>query len=247
MVTEHGRRWIMRLWVVLALWLLAGLAFADGPQVYVVDMAGTDLKAKLAVTSLQGLVNRQGGQELIYLLSRPDDGIWLDTLQHRYRFPTVDRTPQQLIDKFKGRARGQVIYDPQQPFTINIATMQAGLGQAIISDKDLGLPTSFDGRGKWKDELEAYRWAKDNLLEKCNRSRLAFLKGEATDLRDYVIGQKMFVCDVAPIDEQAKRELLEQILEGFPSGSLIMGRAGAEGQNQQTWDDALARLATSSQ
>jgi hypothetical protein len=84
-------------------------------------MAGFSPDQRLTMTSLQGLVNRDG--PCIYLKPGGYD-FWVSKLG----YPT-NRYPRawDLIGKYRASFNGLVVYDAKVPSTINIATTLAGL------------------------------------------------------------------------------------------------------------------------
>jgi hypothetical protein len=208
-----------------ALWLLACPAAAQGQPVYLVDARNADLRTRLLAASLQGIANAQPDGPSVYLLARPWDGDWLE-YSLRLRPARVQRVAaQELLGLLRGEVKGQVIYDPAQPFTINLATTLAGLKRAVITDSDLGLPTLFDCRGKWRSRLEGYRWARGELLPACAERALAvWLPESSSELRDFCIARQVFVfyLDLADPEE---RELAQDVLRALPTASGVAGRA----------------------
>ena len=80
--------------------------------------------------SLQGLVNRE--KPRIYVTngnSTEGKTTWLRDAKLAHARVT---DPYSLIGKYKSSARGLVVYDPQQPATINLATTLAGLSDLLV-------------------------------------------------------------------------------------------------------------------
>jgi hypothetical protein len=202
----------------------AAVAAPVAPRpVVVVRVAGADLETRLLVGSLQGIINREG-DTVIYQVDGPGDASWLEVLRHRHHLVPTEMSPAQFVEKYRSYARGQVLCDPQQTFTIGIAAMQAAVNDAVISAKDLGLPTVFDLRGRWSDPVEAYYWARDNLLSKCAEDTVVVVDGAAPGLIDYVVQNRLFVCDLNPGHSPEDADLLLNILRRFPDGALVLGR-----------------------
>ncbi|GAG30916.1 unnamed protein product, partial [marine sediment metagenome] len=162
--------------LILAVALVLTAPCAGGP-IYLVDLTAADPATILTVESLQGLVNRTAAkpdQPAIYVIRYPEDAYWLA----QYTRDPEEISPQDLIAKFKGRAAGQVLYDPEKSFTAHIALAAAGALDAVATSSDLGIETILDLRREWKTAADAYRWAIGNLLRRCSRERIA-VPGEA--------------------------------------------------------------------
>ncbi|MBC7329343.1 hypothetical protein H5T88_03190 [bacterium] len=163
---------------------------------YVYDLTKAPSDLRLATITLQGIINREEPQ--IYLLLLPTDEFWLEWMEKRGFVKRVEEIKEisQLLDKFRHKIKGVIIYDPRLPATKNIATMLASLKTAIVVSprlaKELGLPVVEDLRGRWKRSFEAYRWAFDNLWEKMNHKVLACLYPDNYWLRDYLVANKIF-------------------------------------------------------
>ena len=103
----------------------------------------------LTLVGMQGVINRNGAA---VFLDWEDRGLSRDVNQH---WLSLARPQMEVIDldldgmsaflflyqRFAQRFQGAVVYDPQVPDTINLATMYAGLEERIIlAPEQLGLP-----------------------------------------------------------------------------------------------------------
>jgi len=134
----NGRK-AVAMFVVLAMSSWAWAATADNGVVFptpnlfprnrppakslqVLDISDASAEVKLAMTSLQGIVNR--GIPRIYLLrARDTDRFWLDAMQSASDtgVETPVESPRELLDRYRGEVAGGVVYDPEFPASINIA------------------------------------------------------------------------------------------------------------------------------
>lgn len=132
------------------------------------DLHGDD-QALLA--TLQGVVNRREPRLYFIFGDDPSDPAWLDTLglpTRRYD------DPMSLLAKYRKEIRGAIVYDPDVPDTINIATTLAGLENAVIASPDQAvahkLPIVRDLRGQFTDDRVAtYRWQVEHLFPRCTQ------------------------------------------------------------------------------
>jgi len=246
---------------------------AGARQVVVVDLSQADAATALLVTSIQGVVNRdpaearpfaalRAGSELaervgVYAVREPQDAMWLSL----YPGPIVPVAADELVAKVRDRLAGQVLYDPAEKHSLNLAAAAAALLDAALTTKDLGLKTVFDARGRWPDRLTAYRYAVAQVLPQAAPNRLALVEapgatgpsgmalppqrdGRATlslcsisDLRDYLARDRVLAVDLDWRDKE-QAALLSEILARLQPGSLILGSPGMVAD-----DDLLAMLA----
>lgn len=175
-----------------------------------------DDTAPLTQLSLQGLTNRGSGP-LLYVTADPAADGWLPIYLPGNTVTAAK--PDELLKRLGTAVKGQVLYDPAQPFTINIATTLAGLLDGVATTQDLGLRTLYDLRGKWKTAADGYRWAIGSLLGHCDKERLALIPPNRLDLRDYAIKRKLFVFE--PAAEGEAGSLLPELLRRYRIGSRV--------------------------
>jgi hypothetical protein len=149
--------------------------FAEAKRLEVIDLDRASGELRLLSASLQGIVNRT--EPRIYLFEPSEEGreTWLKDLKLPYE---VHADPLPLVLRFKAELKGLVVYDPEMPDTVNLATTLAGQKDALIASPELaarlaappyGLPVLDDLRGKFKSRLEAYTWQYENLWQGANR------------------------------------------------------------------------------
>ena len=164
------------------------------------DLTSWSWDLRLALTCLQGLVNRAAPR--LYLIHDRYDELWLDWLRER---GDVDRVEWleigQVFERFLPAATQMFITDPAVPASINVATMLAAVHDGIavtpaIADQFQlpfgGTPdsarTGMDLRQfNWKNDIDAYRWAFASLDAQLSRSAVAILAPEEIALRDYLV------------------------------------------------------------
>lgn len=198
--------------------------FATPLQLDVADMTGVATDVQLALTTLQGVVNRS--RPRIYMLQPQNEGLytWLDDLAVRY---DVTTSPLSLLTKYRGEITGAVLYDPNVPGTVNVATTLAGLHDAVATSAALassaGLPVIADLRGKFTSDLDAYTWAVTNLWSQTSHRMLIGLDpGISGYLRDYAVANRALVVFLDP-GVPAELALLQKVLGDIPAGSPYLG------------------------
>lgn len=185
-------------------------------------------------TTLQGIANRE--HPSVYCLTTPVDQLWLEWNRKRNRVTTTESvTPQDLLLRFGKQIKGMVITDPNLPASKNIATMIASLEDAVVVSprlaKTLKLPVTVDLRGRWTKNVDAYRWAFENLWPKMNHNTAACMWPNSAGTRDYLVQNKIFIfwlpgrIDGARpyADPDAEMRFAEELLAEMPSNSPIMG------------------------
>jgi hypothetical protein len=145
-----------------------------------------DTMNSLTLVGMQGLINRDTPQ--VYLRWLPAAGgfayyKWADELRRQVNVVDLELDGLSAINflyrKYASRFQGAVIYDPEVPDTINLATMIAGLeDRMILAPDQLGLPgipqfddvvdlrplaqaEGWDATEEGKTRL--YQWAYDHL------------------------------------------------------------------------------------
>lgn len=160
--------------------------FAKVKQLEVADIYDAPGDVKLLFATLQGLVNRS--EPRIYLLENKEEGkfAWLNELDVPYK---VRDSEWSILDKFKQDVKGIIVYDPQLPDSINVATTLAGIKSAVVASPELAekltappyaFPVLDDLRGRFKDRLDAYAWQYEQLWSRTTRRMLVGLSPDTS-------------------------------------------------------------------
>jgi hypothetical protein len=133
----------------------------------IVDVQDLDGFDRLLLASLQGLVNRERPE--IYLIADPVDETWVPDLPVRTR---TEKDPLSLLERYRDRFDGAVVYDMDVPDTINLATTIAGLKGAVVATaeqaEEHGLEIVEDLRDRFEDDSSTiHEWAMENLWPDC--------------------------------------------------------------------------------
>ncbi len=191
------------------------------------DAATYDLV--LAAAVLQGVVNRE--EPALYCLSEGAERprYWLDVLGDggRWLSGREQRSIEDLdaLVRLAGdRLKGAVIWDPDVPATVNVATTIAGVKDAVVLSPDMadtyvekwGLPILDDLRGKFDGsetgsaKNDAYRWAVREYIDKglCSSHLLCLFEDAHSTraggnvgyvvTRDWAVKNRAFVFDLSP-------------------------------------------------
>ncbi len=141
-------------------------------HLYVADVRGLPYDQVLLLASVQGIVNRR--QPRIYLVTGGDDQFWLGQMQASGAtdtpIPVAD--PLSLVDTFRAEIKGAVVADPMVYVSPCIAVDIAGLHDFAVATPQLAqslhLPIRADLRGRFKDDADALRYARTDLLPRLN-------------------------------------------------------------------------------
>lgn len=195
-------------------------------KVITLDVSRETWETRATLACLQGIINRK--QPRLYLLHSPTERTWLDwLLERRYlREAEAVATPDALIARFRSEIRGAVVWDSALPETVNIASMEASLQQAVATTAERAaqwkLPVLLDLRGKWKTAAEALDWSLVHLKPKLRPRVMAclFPQMNGPQPRDYAVAVQAFQfwCD----DKAA----LEKVARAFPPNTPLVGYWG---------------------
>jgi len=150
------------------------------------------------VSSLQGIVNRDGPRLYVYIIGSEDarvDRYWLMRLQEDWlKGWKIEEIPslEELVEKFGGEIKGLVAYDEKVAATSNVASTIAGVENlaCVRFDRDPDslfqqlskkLPVQEwlvkqDGTSMFASKCDAYVWAKEKYLDtgKCNPTKMGY-------------------------------------------------------------------------
>jgi GxGYxYP putative glycoside hydrolase C-terminal domain/GxGYxY sequence motif in domain of unknown function N-terminal len=208
---------------------------------------GKDSEDRLPLSCLQGLVNRK--QPGIFLVYDRFDELWLDWLRERGDVKEVRWVgAKEMYKQFLPVVKGLVVIDPELPGSVNVATMLAAVeGWLPVTPSLLkefnGLKVAMDLRGKWKKNIEAYRWFYPAYGARMSRQACANYDPGQFELRDYFVEFRIPLVWVAhpkdaersrtasPAEEaQFARDLFQKLPRNIPCmGWWDHGVGGEEG------------------
>jgi len=238
--------------------------------VYTIEKSGTitAYDEVEAVACIQGVLNRE--EPCLYVLSttygRPS--YWLDKFYSgwiggRKRIDVKDFDA--LLKLALSKTNKAIIWDPKVPATINVATTMAGVEDAIVFSPTLakkyceqyGFEVIKDFQGMFNGSItgsaknDAYRWAKEEFLDKgkCSKHLMclyedSFLTRNTGDVsyvstRDWAVASRAFVYDLSPWSDEAPKDDL-----GQPIGlDLETYRLILESQLKQTEGKQMVEVA----
>jgi hypothetical protein len=179
------------------------------------DLTSFSWEMRLTLSCLQGLVNRN--QPQLYLIHDRYDELWLDWLRER---GDVDKVVWleigEVFERFLPGIPQMFVIDPAVPATINVATMLAGVRGGLVAapgtadqfNLPMGLIPDSSTVGLdlrsfgWKKDLDAYRWAFQQLDGQLSHQAIAILAPQEVALRDYLVEFKIPILWISgPQDE----------------------------------------------
>ncbi|HET6384830.1 MAG TPA: GxGYxYP domain-containing protein [Armatimonadota bacterium] len=204
-------------------------------HLFVMDLTKQTPDWQILLLSLQGIVNRQRPE--IYALFNNTDPFWLKQMIQHHDIVSAEQVghPADLIKRFRSRIKGMVITDPALPASRNIATMIAGVDNAVIASPNLArqlkMPVIADLRGRWHTSVDAYRWAFDHLWPRLSHQVISCSYPEQMGLRDYLVENRVFTFWISGgIDgarpyasPTAEAQLMEKLLARMPANIPVVG------------------------
>lgn len=206
----------------------------------VVDLQHQSRDVNALLVALQGIVNRKGPR--LYLLNPTNpagyDEMWLRYMQAKGYTGPEERIagPMAAIRRFRDDIRGVIIWDPKLPGSQNAAWMLAGIENALPASPEIaaktGLPVVEDLRGRWKRNVDAYRYVFGKYWPEMSHHLLAWEYPLNTALmsRDYMVQHKVFMFWVSSYgdreigaDPPAEMRFAEEILAKTPGNVPVMG------------------------
>jgi hypothetical protein len=203
--------------------------------IYVFSTKGLDYNDVALAVTAQGIINKDIPQ--LYLCSNPDEK-WLNWLvKEKYLKQTqkIDSL-KEVLDKW--HIKKVVVIDPEMPCSFNIATMVAGVENMPVAYPEhlekYNLQIGVDLRGKFKTNVEAYKWVFDNYWPKMDHTVLAWISPgkKFCPLRDYLVAKKIFTFwitgrvdsnNVPSANSQEEQKFFRQILAKMPVCMPVLG------------------------
>ena len=210
----------------------------------VYDTRGATQDIQLAITTMAGNINRQ--QPQVYLLSSNDAAFWLQQslsqIPHTISPAIGNAALDAILNTYSSSIKGLIVYNPNSSDSINVATMLAGQRDGMVASPALAktlegpphtLPVITDlSSYNWKNRIQAYTWAEQNLLKNSAATLIAGLDPQISGaLRSFLVATRTFIywldagnC-IPNIFSGFVSEcgLMQRILSEFPAGTTHLG------------------------
>ena len=240
-------------------------AFQAPQALTVFDLRGASAEVQLSAVTMAGLINRP--QSKVYLITSDEEVFWLKealgSIPQETSVANGDGILEVLLIGYRTAIQGMIIYNPDFSDSINIATTMAGQREGIVVSptqaqdwqQTYNLPILADLRTyQWNNRLQAYDWARQNLLPNSSSHAVAGLDPKnAAGLRSFLVATNTFVYyldsrnflpDVTN-NFQSERGLMQAIFKEYSPGAVHLGWFIDEGSGVSlTSDAAITVLAT---
>lgn len=207
-------------------------------KLYVLNIQkGINWHQRSMLSCFQGLINKKDTR--IYYLETEQDQFWLDYYKETFDIPNEKVTNVvSMLKLFANEIDGYIIYESENPHSINIATTIGSLENLLPVSSDLeglmqevGLKKKKDVSDYGIDRIEVYKKAMKELLPSCNQNLLAALCVHephwptSTVLnKDYVMAHNIFSFDLSSSErDKSDYNLVREIYNNVDEGSIIMG------------------------
>jgi len=200
------------------------------------------LPEKVLLVSLQGLANRAAPQ--LYVV-HPKDFQWEITeplfnfyeRKHGVRFTPIP-TADAALARFRGAAKGYVVWEKAVSASMNVALTIAGLEDAVAVTEELiplvekhGLRKIDDLRGRYTGQTDAqiYQDAYHRYWARCTKEAIMLMGGHAGAVRqpavaDWGVRQKMFFEDLSANPKHPEElALAKRLFSELKPGSIVFG------------------------
>ncbi|MBN1419496.1 MAG: hypothetical protein JXP34_12015 [Planctomycetes bacterium] len=181
---------------------------AIGDAVLWADLRRFPDAERVLFASAQGLINRRGESDAVYIVYAKADEEALRRFGEKGVVRSVRETDVEGILTRVGHRRA-VVVDPGVQGSLNVATMIASVKDLLVAYPAAlarhRLEAVEDLRGRFRSASEAYEWARQNLWPEMSRRCLAIADPHPRSyhLRDYLIAHRVFTFWVSNVREQA--------------------------------------------
>jgi len=198
-------------------------------RLIVLDVQGLSSAEQMLALTLQGIVNRK--QPRVYVVGDFKDAAWLEVLRREGHESRGCDGLQALTAMFRDELAGAVVYDPADGYTVNIATMLAGLRGSVIATPELAtryrLRVLDDLRGRFASAMDAYEWALEELWPQLEHRAVACMAPGWVAPRDTLVQFRLFTfwldCQCSKPLPWRQALFLEKLLAKMPPHGLVYG------------------------
>ena len=198
------------------------------------DLRGKPYHERLALSTLQGLINRADVE--LFLIHSSTDNFWLQRLEEDHgiaNIPLIYPSYLDVVSRYKQHIEGLIVYDHNFIDSVNVATFLAGIYNctvihySMIDDfASIGITEiKFDFRGNFSSKVELYSWAWDNFKDKANNKIVASLDPTRIQFQDYVVASNIFSFSLTPgpMGPTDQIELFKKIISEYPDNTPVFG------------------------
>jgi hypothetical protein len=230
------------------------------------DLTSFAWDLRLTLSCLQGIVNRTRPQ--LYLIHDRYDELWLEWLRDRGDVDRIDWLEVgEVFARFLPSVSQMFVTDPAVPASVNVATMLAAVRGGLVATPNtfeqfnLPLGSSPDASDvgldlrtlRWQKDVDAYRWAFQQLGDGLSKQALAILAPQEVALRDYLVEFRIPILWISgPADEErnpkasseAEMKFAEEIMLQWPPNIPCLGWPGSGDKQGGIGEELGVRLAS---
>ncbi len=235
-------------------WGQALPVFPEVEELDVVDVSRAPGDIRILLATLQGIVNRS--QPRIYLIEGAmNEGkyTWLEDLGVTYTFrPHTTFVGDAVLQKYQDEITGMIIYDPDEPHSINVATTLAGIHDAVVASPRLAemlqaepfnLAVVDDLRGRFTGKLDAYTWQFENLWDQTtDRMLIGLSPGTSMASRAQVARQFEAVAVEETVERAARNRAVYELDLSSALGGEAVYLMFSDAFPQDGWGAAVHRV-----
>jgi len=217
--------------------------------VYVLDIFDESREDAMLACTAQGVINKETPQ--LYVCTKKavetaaenerldvnHQKMWLEwLLKQGYIKNTAEiKNIPEMLKKYN--ITKAIVIDPELPASLNVGTMIASFKLMPVvypeSIEKYGLEIGLDLRGRWKTNVEAYKWAWEELWPEMDHTTIAWYGSlkDLSRLRDYLIAKKIFTLWVTgPLtknpeksENEKEKAYIHEIMKKMPVNIPVMG------------------------
>ncbi len=207
---------------------LQGLVNRDGAKLFL-DYGTYDDPGTRTTNSVQMTEENWFGKYREVLKRNDLDNLDYYRGEYGFEINQLEDLPSAL-KKYKDYVKGLVLWDPALIDSVNLALMFAGLSDLLICHPDqltglqslIGLKVEEDLRGRFEDRVSLYRWAYQNLFNKCKQGQVAHMEPawHRSEFTDYIVQNKLFTFNLSCYQKGGWRTLGQKLLLLLVGGPL---------------------------
>jgi len=216
--------------------------FPEASHLDAADLTALNGDEQGLLVSLQGIVNRQQPRLYFYWGTDTTNLEWLNTLHVP---STISIDPWSLFAKYRHEVTGAIVFDPDVPDTINLATTLAGLRGAVIATADLAathnLQVIEDLRGRFADKFAVYNYALSTVWPKATK-RIATAIGPSNTLQVANVSWNTLLKVTAPVTDGSNKATYTADLTPFLSGGSSIYVRYQDAYSNTGWGPSVSQV-----
>jgi hypothetical protein len=216
--------------------------FPEASHLDAADLTALDGDQQGLLVSLQGIVNRTQPRLYFYWGTDPTNLEWLNTIHVP---STLSTAPWSLFEKYRNEVKGAIVFDPNVPDTINLATTLAGVHNAVIATADLAathhLQVIEDLRGRFADKFAVYKYALSTVWPKVTK-RMATAIGPSNTQQVANVAWTTLLKVTAPVTDASNKATYTADLTPFISSGPSVYVRYQDAYSNTGWGPSVSQV-----